>query len=40
MWQGPSLGNWDPNNPTKVATKKRVDAMKKTLHLSQAQCHN
>jgi hypothetical protein len=39
MWQGPSLGDWDPKDTAKVATKARVEALKKTLGLSSAECH-
>jgi hypothetical protein len=39
-WQGPSLGNWDPNDPAKVKTKAEVESIKKTLDLSQAECHS
>jgi hypothetical protein len=40
MWQGPSLGDWDPKDSAKVATKTKVEAIKKTLDLSQAECHS
>jgi hypothetical protein len=40
MWQGPSLGDWDPNNPTKVATEAKVEGLKKTLDLSSKECHS
>jgi hypothetical protein len=39
-FQGPSLGDWDPKDPAKTATLASVRAVKKTLDLSQAECHD
>jgi hypothetical protein len=40
MWQGPSVGNWDPKNAAKVAIQAKGGALKKTYGLSQAACHS
>jgi hypothetical protein len=40
MWTGRSLGDWNPNDPAKVAHKKKVDAIKPKLKLDQSVCHN
>jgi len=40
MWQGPSLGNWDPKDPAKVSIQAKTGTVKKTLDLSQAECHS
>jgi hypothetical protein len=40
MWQGPSVGSWDPNDPAKVALEAKIESVKKTLRLSSAVCHS
>jgi hypothetical protein len=40
MWQAQDPGDWDSNDPTKVATEKTVNAMKPSLDLSQSECHD
>jgi hypothetical protein len=40
MWRGPSLGDWDPNDPAKAATEASVRSIKKRLDLSSAECHS
>ena len=39
MWQGPSAGNWDPNNPADVALKAKGNAEITSLGFDNAHCH-
>jgi hypothetical protein len=40
MWEGSAPGNWDANDPAKVATEAKVATVKQTLALSSAECHS
>jgi hypothetical protein len=40
MWQGRSLGNWDPKDPAKVDNEAKIALVKRMLHLSSVACHS
>jgi hypothetical protein len=40
MWQGPSPGNWDANDPAKQAIEQKAAEVKQTLELSSSECHS
>ena len=40
MWQGPSPGDWDANDPAKQAIETKADGMKQQLKLPSTSCHS